>query len=121
MNPTDLARERWRPFRQAQEQVEKAVAAHAKARDDLAALEAQLGAAERDDELALGRTLLAGKPEPASTAAKVREEIGAQERRVRALERAHVEAQDARRRDRSEPAAVDPGGYPGNGQGSDAL
>lgn len=53
MNPADLARERWRPFRQAQERIEKAAAAHAQAREDLAALEAQLGIAERGDELAL--------------------------------------------------------------------
>lgn len=94
MNPTDLARERWKPFRQAQERVEKAAVQHGQAREDLAALEAQLGAAERDDELALGRALLDGKPEPASTAAKVREEISAQQRRVKGLERAHGEAQN---------------------------
>jgi hypothetical protein len=94
VNPTDLARERWKPDRQAQEAIEKAAGAHVKAREDLAALESQLGAAERNDELALGRALLAGKPEPASTAAKVREEIADQQRRIKALERAHEEARN---------------------------
>jgi chromosome segregation ATPase len=94
VNPTDLARERWKPYRQAQERVEKAAAQHAQTREDLAALEAKLRAAERDDELALGRALLDGKPEPASTADKVREEIADQHRRVKALERAHGEAQN---------------------------
>jgi len=41
VNPTDLAHERWKPFRQAQERVEKAAAQHARAREDLAALEAR--------------------------------------------------------------------------------
>ena len=72
MNPTDLARERWKPYRQAQEQVEKAAAKHAQARGDLAALEAQLGEAERADELALGRAILDGKAEPTSTDAPER-------------------------------------------------
>ena len=92
MNPTDLARERWKPFRQAQERIEKAAAHHARERERLAELEAQLTLAERDDELALGRALLDGKPEPASTADKVREEIADRQRRVKALERAHTEA-----------------------------
>jgi len=94
VNPADLARERWRPFREVQEQIEKAAGAHATAREALAALETQLGAAERNDELALGRALLADKPEPASTAAKVREEIAGQQRRVNALERVVQEAQN---------------------------
>lgn len=92
MNPTDLARERWKPYRQAQERVEKAAAQHAKAREDLAALEAQLPIAERDDELALGRALVDGKPEPAPAAVKVREEIAAQQRRANGLERVVQEA-----------------------------
>jgi chromosome segregation ATPase len=92
MNPTDLARERWKPYRQAQERVEKAAGQHAQAREDLAALEAQLPIAERDDSLALGLALLDGKSEPAPTAAKVREEIAAQQRRVKALEAAVQEA-----------------------------
>lgn len=92
MNPTDLARERWKPYRQAQERVEKAAAQHGKAREDLAALEAQLPIAERDDELALGRALVDGKPEPAPAAVKVREEIAAQQRRANGLERVVQEA-----------------------------
>lgn len=89
----DRPRPRWKPFRQAQERIEKAAGAHAKARQDLAPLEAQLGAAERNDELALSRALLDGKDEPTPTAAKVRGEISAQQRRVKALKRAYGEAQ----------------------------
>lgn len=68
--------------------MDKAAAQHGQAREDPAALEAQLPIAERDDSLALGLALLDGKAEPAPTAAKVREEIADQHRRVNALERA---------------------------------
>jgi hypothetical protein len=54
-------------------------------------LRSELVPAEREDQLALGRALLDDKPEPASKAAQIREEIQAQERRVSALERAHAE------------------------------
>jgi hypothetical protein len=64
------------------------------ARERLERLRSELVPAEREDELALGRALLDDKPEPASKAAQIREEIQAQERRVSALERAHVEIQE---------------------------
>jgi hypothetical protein len=93
VNPTDLAR-RWKPYRSAAERAAKAAAALQGARERLEQLRAELVPAERDDQLALGRALLDDKPEPASKAAQIREEIQAQERRVSALERAQAETQE---------------------------
>jgi hypothetical protein len=53
-----------------------------------------LGPAEAEDQLALGRALLDGRAEPPSQVAQIRGEIEAQERRVSALERAQAEAQE---------------------------
>jgi len=94
MNPTDLAARRWKPYRIAQERVEKAFTAWQEARTRLEQLRSELIPAERDDQLALGRALLNDKPEPASKAAQIQEEIRTQQRRVAALERAHADAQE---------------------------
>jgi hypothetical protein len=93
MNPTDLAR-RWKPYKTAMERAEKAAAALQEARTRLDQLRSALGGAEAKDQLALGRALLDGKTEPPSRVAQIHEEIGAQERRVSALERAHAEANE---------------------------
>jgi hypothetical protein len=92
VNPTDLACERWKPFRQAQERIEKAFTAYQEAQARLAELRSRLEPAAAADSLALGKAILAGKAEPKSEADAIREEIQAQERRVSALERAHAEA-----------------------------
>jgi type II secretory pathway pseudopilin PulG len=93
VNPTDLAR-RWKPYRNAVERADKAAAALQGARERLEQLRSELVPAEREDQLALGRALLDDKPEPASKAARIREEIQAQERRVSALERAQAETHE---------------------------
>jgi hypothetical protein len=91
MNPTDLAR-RWKPYRIALERADKAATALQEARAKLERLRSDLGPAEAEDQLELGRALLDGKAEPPSQVAQIRAEIQAQERRVSALERAHAEA-----------------------------
>jgi DNA repair exonuclease SbcCD ATPase subunit len=91
MNPTDLAR-RWKPYRNAVERADKAAKALRAAREELDRLRSELGPAESEDQLALGRALLDGKAEPPSQVAQIQEEIQAQERRVSALERALAEA-----------------------------
>jgi hypothetical protein len=93
VNPTDLAR-RWKPYRKAVGRADKAATALQGARKRLEQLRSDLGPAEADDQLALGKALLDDKPEPPSQVARIREEIQAQERRVSALERAHAEAQE---------------------------
>jgi hypothetical protein len=93
MNPTDLAR-RWKPYRTATERAEKASTVLQEARARLEQLRSEIGAAEAEDQLALGRALLDGKAEPSSQVAQIHEEIQAQERRVSALERAQAEAQE---------------------------
>jgi chromosome segregation ATPase len=94
MNPTDLARERWKPFRLAQERIEKAHLAYREAQARLTELRSQLDPAAAADSLALGKAILAGKAEPKSEADAIREEIQLQERRVDALQRAHTDAQE---------------------------
>jgi chromosome segregation ATPase len=94
MNPADEAIRRWKPFRAASEQVARADAAWQEAQAKLRELRDELGPAEARDELALGRALLASKPEPKSEADLIREQIAAQERRVSALERARAETQE---------------------------
>lgn len=93
MNPTDLAR-RWKPYRNAVERADKAASALQAARAELERLRSELGPAEADDQLALGRALLDGKAEPPSRVAQIHEEIRAQERRVSALERALAETHE---------------------------
>jgi chromosome segregation ATPase len=93
MNPTDLAR-RWKPYRTAGERADKAASALQAARAELERLRSELGPAEAEDQLALGRALLDGKAEPPSQVAQIREEIRAQERRVSALERALAETHE---------------------------
>jgi hypothetical protein len=93
MNPADLAR-RWKPYRIAVERADKAAKALQEARSRLDQLRSELGPAEAEDQLALGRALLDGKAEPPSQVAQIREEIQAQERRVSALERAHAETHE---------------------------
>ena len=93
MNPTDLAR-RWKPFRNAVERADKAAGALQGARAELDRLRSELGPAEAEDQLALGRALLDGKAEPPSRVGQLQEEIRAEERRVSALERAHAEAHE---------------------------
>ena len=94
MNPTDLARERWKPFRQAQEQIEKAFTAYQEAQAKLAELRSKAEPAAAADSLALGKAILAGRAEPRSEADAIRAEIQAQEKRVKALERAHTDAHE---------------------------
>jgi uncharacterized protein YukE len=93
MNPADLAR-RWKPYRIAVERADKAAKALQEARSRLDQLRSELGPAEAEDQLALGRALLDGKAEPASRVAQIHEEIRAQERRVAALERALAETHE---------------------------
>jgi hypothetical protein len=93
VNPTDLAR-RWKPFRNAVERADKAATALQEARAKFERLRFDLGPAEAEDQLALGRALLDGRAEPPSQVAQIRGEIEAQERRVSALERAQAEAQE---------------------------
>jgi DNA repair exonuclease SbcCD ATPase subunit len=93
VNPSDLAR-RWKPYRNALERADKAAAALQAPRAELERLRSDLGPAEAEDQLALGRALLNGKPEPLSQVAQIREEIQAQERRASALERAHAETHE---------------------------
>jgi uncharacterized protein (UPF0335 family) len=94
VNPADLANQRWKPFRSASEHVAKAHDAWQEAQAKLREFRDELGPATARDELALGRALLASKPEPQSEADAIREQITAQERRVSALERAHSDAQE---------------------------
>jgi hypothetical protein len=94
VNPTDLAR-RWKPYRNAVERGDKAATALQAARAELERLRSEIGPAEAEDELALGRALLDGKVEPPSSqVAQIREEIQTQERRVAALERVLAEAHE---------------------------
>ena len=93
MNPTDLAR-RWKPYKNAVERAEKAATALQEARGELERLRSELGPAESEDQLALGRALLDGKTEPPSKAAQIHDETQAQERRVSALERAYADAHE---------------------------
>jgi chromosome segregation ATPase len=94
MNPADEAIQRWKPFRAASEQVDKAHDAVQAAQAKLGELRDELDPATARDELALGRALLASKPEPKSEADAIRAQITAQERRVSALERARAETQE---------------------------
>jgi hypothetical protein len=92
MNVEDLAASRWKPIRQAHEQIAKATAAHARSSARLEELRGQVGPAERRDRDALGRALVDGKSEPASEATLLAVEIECEERRLEALA---VAVQDA--------------------------
>jgi hypothetical protein len=94
MNPADEAIQRWKPYRSASEQVAKANDTWQEAQAKLRELRDELDPATARDELALGRALLASKPEPKSEADAIRAQITAQERRVSALERARAETQE---------------------------
>jgi hypothetical protein len=85
LNPESLAATRWKPIRQAHEQIGKAQAAQAKSQARLQELRAQIGPAERRDREALGQALVDGKAEPASEAAKLRAELEQEERNAEAL------------------------------------
>jgi hypothetical protein len=62
MNVEDLGANRWKPIRQAREQIAKAQGAHARSSARLEELRGQIGPAERHDREALGRALVEGKP-----------------------------------------------------------
>ena len=85
MNPESLAATRWKPIRQAHEQIEKAQAAQAESQARLQELRDQIGPAEFRDRAALGQALVDGKAEPASEAAKLRAELEREERNAEAL------------------------------------
>jgi hypothetical protein len=85
MNVEDLAASRWKPIRQAREEIAKAQGAHARSSARLEELRGQVGPAERRDRKALGRALVDGKNEPASEAALLAAEIEREERRLEAL------------------------------------
>jgi DNA repair exonuclease SbcCD ATPase subunit len=85
MNVEDLAASRWKPIRQAREQIAKAQGAHARSSARLEELRGQIGPAEHRDRQALGRALVDGKAEPASEAAKLKQELEREERRLEAL------------------------------------
>jgi hypothetical protein len=85
LNPESLAATRWKPIRQAHEQISKAQTAQAKSQARLQQLRDQIGPAERRDREALGQALVDGKAEPASEAAKLRAELEQEERNAEAL------------------------------------
>ena len=85
MNPESLAATRWKPIRQAHEQIAKAEAAQAKSQARVQELRAQIGPGERRDREALGQALVDGKTEPASEAAKLKAELEREERNAEAL------------------------------------
>jgi hypothetical protein len=85
MNPEDCAAGRFKPIRQAREQIAKAEQAHGSARVRLTELQDRVGPAEQRDRERLGEALIAGKSEPASEAEQIRAEIVQQELRVEAL------------------------------------
>jgi hypothetical protein len=85
VNPASLAAERFKVFRQAQERVEQASAAHAQAVAKLEELRAQEGPTKLADRQALGAALVDGQAEPESQTVKLQSEIASQERRVDAL------------------------------------
>jgi 5-methylcytosine-specific restriction endonuclease McrA len=85
LNPESLAATRWKPIRQAHEQIAKAQNAQAKSQARLQELRAQIGPAELRDRAALGQALVDGKAEPASEAAKLKAELEQEERNAEAL------------------------------------
>jgi hypothetical protein len=85
VNPESLASCRWKPIRQAHEEVEKAQRAQAKSQARLQELRAQIGPAELRDRTALGQALVDGKAEPASEAAKLKAALEQEERNAEAL------------------------------------
>jgi len=85
VNPANIAADRWKPFRQAQERVEQASQAHAQVVAKLEELRAREGPTALADRQALGQALVDGKTEPASQMEKLRSEITMQERRADAL------------------------------------
>jgi hypothetical protein len=74
-----------KPIRRAREQIAKAQGAHARSSARLEELRGQIGPAEHRDREALGRALVDGKAEPASEAAKLKQELEREERRLEAL------------------------------------
>jgi hypothetical protein len=85
VNPESLAATRWKPIRQAHEQIAKAQKAQAKSQARLQELRAQIGPAELRDRAALGQALVDGTAEPASEAAKLKAELVQEERNAEAL------------------------------------
>jgi hypothetical protein len=85
VNPQDLAADRFKPIRQAEEQISRTEAAHVKAVERLEQLRVKLAGARRRDEWALGQALVDGKAEPQPEAEQIRVEIERQELRVEAL------------------------------------
>jgi hypothetical protein len=83
--PQDIAASRFKPIRQAQQQVEKAEAALAKSVARREELRSEIGPAERRDREALGQALVNGKTEPPSEAEKLKAELEREERRADAL------------------------------------
>jgi hypothetical protein len=93
MNPTDLARGRWRPFKKASEAVQEAERAQAGSRARLEGLQARIGPAEQRDQQALADAIMAGKAEPEPEADKLRAELAQEQRRLDALNAAVASAQ----------------------------
>jgi hypothetical protein len=85
LNPESLAATRWKPIRQAHEQIAKAQRAQAKSQARLQELRGQIGPAEHRDRAALGQALVDGKAEPASEAARPKAELEQEERNAEAL------------------------------------
>jgi hypothetical protein len=85
MNPEDAAAERFKPIRQAREQIAKAERAYPAAVARLEELRGKVGPAERRDRERLGEALVAGKSEPPAEAEQLKAEMVRQEARVEAL------------------------------------
>jgi chromosome segregation ATPase len=85
MNAEDIAAERWKPIRQAREEIAKAEARLAVSHTQLEKLRAELPRAEAEDRRALGEAIVAGRSEPKPKAEKLRAELAAEKRRNDAL------------------------------------
>jgi hypothetical protein len=62
VNPESLAATRWKPIKQAYEQIAKAQAAQAKSQTRLQELRDEIGPAEFRDRAALGQALVEERP-----------------------------------------------------------
>jgi hypothetical protein len=88
VNAEDLAADRWKPIKQAREQIAKSEAALAASRTRLEELRSVIPATEARDREALGAALVDGKNEPTPEAEQLRTELAAEERRNDALQAA---------------------------------
>lgn len=82
VNPTDIARGRWRPLRKALEKQERLSLELTQAGERLAALQGELAQAQREDREAFAEALAAGKDEPVRKVEQLAVRIEAEQRRV---------------------------------------